>query len=952
MATDPKRNTRPGKLSRRQLLALAPAGLLSSTPAWLAGCGGGGDDGRAPITDEQRHAVLDGLGTAIARATDQSNAGKNAAADAYFALRPEFASHGISEGGGTWAKFTDGRLVVTAFNRLAATAAQQQSLTERRNARPLAVTPGFTGLASTNQALLMNTLQPPEYQPATKNIADLLQSRGYGTLPVSPCGVEDWKELSGISVVSVESHGTLVAAEAVAGQPARDISILLSGTRATAALDVQYKADLDAQVLTYFSTRDDASDSWVNNYGLTSSFFDRYALFDRNSIVFLNACLLGHPRADMLNVLVRKGAGVAVGWTSSVADASAFDTGLFFYDRLLGTNTVPPLDPLDYPLSVQELLTALAETIDPMTQLPFDTSASDPRTPHARLRVALGAGTTLGGLVPSIRGAVLGAAGAGSARLSGLFGETEGNATEYDADNKPVRELTIMAWSGSTVDVKVLATTRHLGLSVNGARGNIVEFGSTVSLDPATASLRKGSELTLTATTPVIAGGSVRYHWTVTGGGGATLTESPVGAGSQVGAEFDSSHNVVLLKTRYTTTGPLAITVQGFSAVGATTSPLGSARCVVTMTDPVIVLTPALARIDSVGGSQVFTVGATPPLVAPAGRSFRYEWFSPFVEVGNLTLDMLIDGPTTGGVISGSPVATLKGKDGLIGGEVGTVTCRVFYVDPPVAPSVTPVEVNVSKYLKAQVEVKAPFAIAVNPASADVPTDSSMGVTAFDQDTLPEGSTAVWEWSQTGVGSIETVPADSNPNDSSVTFKTTSAEGTATVTARATFTIPATATKPSRIFITDPVSTTLNVKKGLKTITVEGYFQLEQGSKPSVPPICGLDAQGKEVCLLGHLDTWGTYIVPKVANAESYLISLIGTSTVSYAVPSDYPIGGTVVQDGGGTLRIRFWGSDSPYGSYDGVSDYGITQATQSAGILSRARNELPRVVAVVTLKP
>lgn len=248
---------------------------------------------------------------------------------------------------------------------------------------------------------------------------------------------------------------------------------------------------------------------------------------------------------------------------------------------------------------------------------------------------------------------------------------------------------------------------------------------------------------------------------------------------------------------------------------------------------------------------------------------------------------------------------------------------------------------------------KKAFSLGINPlAPTDVPSDSSMGVTAFVKETLPEGSTAAWEWSHTGAGSIETVPADSNPNDSSVTFKTTSAEGTATVTARGTFTVPATATKPSRIFITDPVSTTLNVKKGLKTITVEGYFQLEQGSKPSVPPICGLDAQGKEVCVLGHLDTWGTYIVPKVANAESYLISLIGTSTVSYAVPSRYPIGGTVVQDGGGTLRIRFWGSDSPYGSYDGVSDYGITQATQSAGILSRARNELPRVVAVVTLKP
>ena len=322
--------------------------------------------------------------------------------------------------------------------------------------------------------------------------------------------------------------------------------------------------------------------------------------------MFLNACALGDPRADMLDVLLRKGAGAAVGWTKPVADISAFDTALFFYDRLLGTNTVAPLDPLDYPLSVQELVTDLAQTLDPNTQSPFDTGLGIPRA-LPRLRVVLAAGTTLGGLVPSIRAAVLGAAGAGSVRLSGLFGETEGNATEYDADNKPVRELTVMAWSGSTVDVKVLATTRHLGLSVHGARGNIVEIGSAVALDPATARVREGSELTLTATAPLIAGGSVRYHWTLTGDGGATLTESPVDAGSKVGAAFDSNRNVVLLKTRYTTTGPLVITVQGFSVVGATTVLLGSARCIVTMTDPVIVLTPARALIDSVGGSQIFS---------------------------------------------------------------------------------------------------------------------------------------------------------------------------------------------------------------------------------------------------------------------------------------------------------------------------------------------------------
>ena len=249
---------------------------------------------------------------------------------------------------------------------------------------------------------------------------------------------------------------------------------------------------------------------------------------------------------------------------------------------------------------------------------------------------------------------------------------------------------------------------------------------------------------------------------------------------------------------------------------------------------------------------------------------------------------------------------------------------------------------------------KKAFNLGINPVSpTDVPADSSMGVTAFVKETLPEGSTAAWEWSHSGVGSIEAVPADSNPGDSSVTFKTTSSEGSATITARATITTPATATKAARIVLTDPISTTLNVKKGLKTITVEGYFQLEPSSKPLAVPQCFFDGVGKEACHLGYLDTWVTYIVPKVANAKSYLIKLLGptgNAVYTYDVPSRYPIGGPVIRDGGGTLRIRFWASDSPYGSYDGVSNYGTTQAAQSAYLLGRARNELPRVVAVVTL--
>ena len=46
-------------------------------------------------------------------------------------------------------------------------------------------------------------------------------------------------------------------------------------------------------------------------------------------------------------------------------------------------------------------------------------------------------------------------------------------------------------------------------------------------------------------------------------------------------------------------------------------------------------------------------------------------------------------------------------------------------------------------------------------------------------------------------------------------------EGLATVTVQATVDVPASGTTPSHFVITDPVSATLTVKKGVKTLTFE-----------------------------------------------------------------------------------------------------------------------------------
>lgn len=120
------------------------------------------------------------------------------------------------------------------------------------------------------------------------------------------------------------------------------------------------------------------------------------------------------------------------------------------------------------------------------------------------------------------------------------------------------------------------------------------------------------------------------------------------------------------------------------------------------------------------------------------------------------------------------------------------------------------------------VKFKKEFNLSITPASGtDVPTDTDMPVTAFFDEKLPAGTTVDWAWSMAGAGSLAANAPDANPKDSTVTFKSPSAEGSARVTVRATLNLPASATTPARTVVADPVSTTLNVKKGLKTITME-----------------------------------------------------------------------------------------------------------------------------------
>ena len=163
------------------------------------------------------------------------------------------------------------------------------------------------------------------------------------------------------------------------------------------------------------------------------------------------------------------------------------------------------------------------------------------------------------------------------------------------------------------------------------------------------------------------------------------------------------------------------------------------------------------------------------------------------------------------------------------------------------------------------VKFKKELNLGISPSTMTVfPSDTEMQFSAFFKEKLPAGATVAWEWSLAGVGTLVTVPADSNPADSKVTYQSGSTEGSATITAKATVDVPATATKPSHFVITDPVSVGFNVKKGLKTVS----FEASGGVFGCTDPLaCGVSE-------------YTAFLVPRFPNAVLYQAVLSG-----YAYP-------------------------------------------------------------------
>lgn len=457
--------------------------------------------------------------------------------------------------------------------------------------------------------------------------------------------------------------------------------------------------------------------------------------------------------------------------------------------------------------------------------------------------------------------------GAGNLVAVNLLGsDLPGKAAQFQASLGKVAKVIVVVKAAATV-VDFAAMTLDWARSQQRSEFALASSGTTITFTPAAVSATPGLSVPLTAalgeTADLGAGSVIRYDWSVSGSAGGKLRNP---ANQSTGTTISTSTNTV----DYVAADGAAPGAADQVNVKAILTDIGTqgggviavAKAPAVVTISAVRLTPAsvdFKRKES-GQRQDFSVEFSTAFGSPVG--LVYEWSCPSV-FGFISDNTQLSSSAAPSFRSMLPKVVYSSGAVAFGGETEAVKVRVLRITS--APGAVTETTETVATLESRVRYGV-IELAISPPGiTDFPTDTDMTITAFFKEKLPAGSTVAWQWSHAGAGSIVALPADSNPADSKVKFQSGSAEGSATVTARATIDVPATATEPSRSVITDPVSTTFTVKKGLTKIT----FSASGGTFACTDPkACGVSE-------------YTAFIVPRFAKAVLYQAVLSG-----YAYPS------------------------------------------------------------------
>lgn len=405
------------------------------------------------ITDQERFNALNAIDSVSSLLGGVSPDSLAAALVAFLNSRDEYEAVG-QQGTSVWARFDDGRMVMIPNNRFPDTTGvasypkgyepptqtvqvvaeplpprrNEKSNLEKNQSNRLSPTAASYGLPHSVQAAVFSTLGSSCFTLGQPYVNYLIDQGGYWRSPMAYPSPADLTTVQNYGFFYIDSHGGVcISRNSIA------ITGIWTNTIYSAANDVVFKSQLDADELVYMYAKGDSLGTCKNQwrYAFTGKFVASYMSFAPNSFVYIGACQSDAP--SLRTGFTTAGASVFAGWTMPVSDPAANKAGEFLVDRMLGANLAvltPKESPKQRPFDHLQLL-------QDMTNRGFDVDLST----GSELRITeLNPGFGL--LAPSLRFAYI-INFTDTLFLTGFFGEDPGSKGHVYVDGV---EQTVYQW--------------------------------------------------------------------------------------------------------------------------------------------------------------------------------------------------------------------------------------------------------------------------------------------------------------------------------------------------------------------------------------------------------------------------------------------------------------------------------------------------------------------------
>jgi hypothetical protein len=492
-------------------------------------CGGGGTGmdtlptfNPGSVSKAERNAAYDEVETLFHSIYGQ----KDAAAQLVAKMKTmsQFAAAEISESGDAIGWFKDGQMyaVFTSDQYTPTT----NVMTSAKHTVPKASGRDLTGEPT---AYLINAFEPAR-EDATLAIAGQLNDKLYNTI-VRTGTVNDYISIRDAGLLFIHAHGIIHT-----DKTRKKHFWYATSDTPNDAQDLALKSYIDSGQLSVGSGPaydSQGSRTTVRKYIITDKFLhDVGTTFAKNATWISQSCSSFNPfmlRSVLDPETGFPGVETYGGWTKPEDSTESTPSMAFLFDRLLGTNSVQPIQPgKPNPLTISEAFAKLITTTRPGGGLVYGSS----NTVFGLSKFAIATGkTVVPTIIPAINEVSVNIADQ-VLEISGHFGSAQGPVT-LDGSN-----LTVTSWSETLVKVTkpdsnhgTLVLRSLGGASPSGQlRSNSFEWvGLGVALTPSGATLAKlaTQSFTVSATTGTIPSGS-KYRWTVIGtgkvNGAATVT--------------------------------------------------------------------------------------------------------------------------------------------------------------------------------------------------------------------------------------------------------------------------------------------------------------------------------------------------------------------------------------------------------------------------------------------